>query len=47
MVLKKVITTLGIAVMLWVIISWIEVITTGIGGELCNGNVFSLIANNF
>lgn len=47
MVLKKTVTVLGAAVMIWVLLSWAEVIFTASGGELWIGNAFSLIANNF
>lgn len=47
MVLKKTVMVIGALLMLWVLLSWAEVIFTASGGELWSGNAFSLIANNF
>lgn len=47
MVLKKTVTVLGAAVMIWVLLSWINVLFTGTEGTLWNGNMFLLIVDNF
>lgn len=47
MVLKKTVMVIGALLMLWVLLSWINVLFAGTEGTLWNGNMFLLIVDNF